>query len=210
MMWAHSAVVKLVPLGVTGGLVLLVAGSRPPDAVAAPIGIVQPGVESTCAITTAVPNRGDFGLRLGPDDPRLRDTKSPLFRRFLVYDEPYYATVDPSRIHVKRPRDPGETLRALEPVSPRLLHGQAKQVLDEPLEVKAAPDRPVTFYAPDFGTFENGKSSITVKADSEGRASAHFTPGSMHTLYRIVAASPECTGWVIFEVDALPQEDSAW
>lgn len=144
------------------------------------------------------------------NDPSLAEPGSAAYRRFLVHDERYFAGVDPARIHVQRPLAPGEHRRPIEAAASRYLVGRPQEACAVPLQVKASPGKPVTFYAPDMGTFENGADTITVEAETDGLASARFRFGGSATSYRVVAASPDCTGWVIFRLEALSEPAASW
>jgi hypothetical protein len=137
--------------------------------------------------------------------PELSDPTSAAFRRYFVYDDAYYRDIDPTRVHVTRPEARGRRLRALGNLTG---YGQALRPFARPLAVRTTPGAPVTFLAPDWGTFPNGRRCITVQADERGVASVAFRFGTMSSYHRVVAHSPEATGWVVFRLEAL--SDEAW
>lgn len=128
---------------------------------------------------------------------------SPAWDRYLVWDADYYATSDPSRIHVERPWRPGELRTPLVALTPRVGFGRPDHTYPGPLAVRARPGVPVTFYAPDWGNFPGGRRSITVESNAEGVATTTFTFWQSASYYRVVAASPVHTGVVVFELQAL-------
>ena len=70
------------------------------------------------------------------------------------------------------------------------------------LKAQGAPLAPVTFTAMDLGAFEESKlSSVTVRADKDGVATATFmaTPGAMNDV-NILCGSPLASGQVKFKV----------
>jgi hypothetical protein len=170
------------------------------------------GAGSSAAIVDAGPNKESLALTEAafpkPDDPALRDRSSRLYRRYFVYDDEYYSTVDHTRIYVSKPLAPGETRPLLLPVSKRSGIGRPLQRHQEPLVVLVQPGMPVTFFAPDLGTFPNEKTCITVKAGEQGKAMTEFTYGETSTFHRVIAHSPESRGWVVFRLEALTEE--AW
>jgi len=133
---------------------------------------------------------------------------TPAWDRYMVWDADYYARADAARIYISRPLRGGEAREPLARSSPRQGFGRPNQPLPEPLRVKVAPGVPVTFFAPDKGTFPNGQETITVKADSRGLATTTFTFWQSASYYRVVAASPLSEGWVVFDLEAL--NDAAW
>jgi hypothetical protein len=69
------------------------------------------------------------------------------------------------------------------------------------LQVLTWPGYPATFTSLDRGAFQNGLTSITVQADTDGVATAQFTAtaGTMEWV-RILAASPQAAGNVTFHI----------
>ncbi len=141
-------------------------------------------------------------------DPRELVEGSEAWDQYMVWDADYYARADPSRIYVSAPRTTSEARPPLLPLSASTGFGQPNQPYPEPLRVRAAPGVPVTFYAPDWGTFPNGQKSITVKSDASGVATTKFTFWKSASYYRVVASSPLHEGWVIFELEAL--DEATW
>ncbi|MCP3917458.1 MAG: hypothetical protein GY711_18085 [bacterium] len=137
------------------------------------------------------------------DDARLANPESDAFRRYFVYDETYYSKADPTRVWVERPLRTGEQRPCLTALSSVVGFGQPSEPYAGELRVRANADAPVTFYAPDWGTFENGERSITVQADHRGEAEAQFTFWKLASSYRVIAHSPECQGRVVFDLEAL-------
>lgn len=141
------------------------------------------------------------------DDPDLRDPGSASYRRYFVYDERYFASVDPTRIHVDRSATAAD-MRPIVALTDRVGYGRPLMPLDRPLAVRVEPGAPVTFFAPDWGTFRNGERCITVQADERGVAMTTFTFGRMASGHTVVAHSPETLGWVVYRLEAL--SDEAW
>jgi len=75
------------------------------------------------------------------------------------------------------------------------------------LAVFAEPLAPVTFHSSDRGAFQNGRATITVQADPAGKAVATFTatPGTVADVH-IAAASPLCSGKVLFWIEVVNEE----
>lgn len=109
----------------------------------------------------------------------------------------YLDTVAPGRIY--QTAKPGREVPALVPAGPDSFDvapgGEAE------LAVRTRPRAPVTFTSVNMGSFSNGLTSITVRADAEGVARATFI-ASKGTLYEvsILAASPLASGRVAFDV----------
>lgn len=112
----------------------------------------------------------------------------------------YLDIVEPGRVY--QSAQPGPRVKSVGPVG-RHRH-TIKQLESVRLQVKAAPDYPVTFTSFDLGAFSNQLTSITVVADKDGIASAVFT-GTEGTIndVNILAASPMASGRVHFVVTIL-------
>jgi len=108
----------------------------------------------------------------------------------------YLDVVEPGRVF--QTAAPGQGVPALKPASDVFvaLHGGAGL-----LSVFGAPDAPVTFTSPDGGTFDNGLSSITVRANAEGYAQVRYR-GTVNRERpaRILAGSPMATDNVTFQI----------
>jgi hypothetical protein len=111
---------------------------------------------------------------------------------FARNSKEYLAQVVPARCMQTAP--PGEGVPALQ------VQSQARAALatDEvaPLWVKGVPGAPVTFTAFDGGSFkENGLTSVTVQANANGLAVAHYTAGrGIGGDVTILAGSPLSSG----------------
>jgi len=70
--------------------------------------------------------------------------------------------------------------------------------------VRATPGAPVTFTSFDLGQFENQLTSITVRADDKGIATARFigSPGTINDV-NILVASPVNSGQAKFAVNVV-------
>lgn len=99
----------------------------------------------------------------------------------------YINTIEPGRVF--QSAQPGPDVKRIQAVSARYQRViQGEQV---PMVVRAAPDAPVTFTSFNLGHFENQLTSITVKADAEGRAAVRYTAakGTVNDV-SVLAASP--------------------
>ena len=119
--------------------------------------------------------------------------------------EKYLNKIRPARVF--DPAQPGEDVTPLEPIS-NGFHSilQGEQVV---LQVKAEAGVPVAFYTPQTGWFaENQLSSVTVKADEDGVATATFqTGGGSMGIVDVLAASPVHSRQLQFRVKVdLPQQ----
>lgn len=111
----------------------------------------------------------------------------------------YLDVVEPGRVF--QSAQPGPGVPRLESVSPYVQ--QAIQGQSVPLQVQAPPGAPVTFTSFDLGQFaENQLSSVTVKADADGLATANFigSPGTIADV-NILAASPLASAQAKFVVN---------
>ena len=121
-------------------------------------------------------------------------------------DPAYYRRADAARLYQKAPVPAGqvkheEILIVGDPFRLALPNSW----LEQPLQVRVKPGRPVTFVALDSGTFENGKTTITVPADETGLAAARFHVTNQG-YYRVLAGSPENTGPAKFSLRCLAKE----
>ncbi|MGH8191683.1 MAG: hypothetical protein ACREP2_09580 [Rhodanobacteraceae bacterium] len=121
-------------------------------------------------------------------------------------DPGYYARIDPSRVYQTSNKISYDQLPPIQALAPIHQWGLVHLPARHKLTVKAAPGRPVTFYAPQNGTFENGKFSITVKADKDGLASQTFTMGAEMGTYFAHVHCPDCKGTIVFTVEVVPPE----
>jgi hypothetical protein len=121
----------------------------------------------------------------------------------IAADSTYYQRADASRLYDKAPIPAGrkrhEELLIMREAIRLVL---PERWLEQPLVVRAKPNRPVTFLALDSGKFSNGEITITVKADAQGLASAAFFVGNQGR-YRVLAASPENAGPAAFELHCM-------
>ncbi len=111
----------------------------------------------------------------------------------------YLETIEPGRVF--DPAQPGPDVTRLVHTAPRAM--TVVQGESVPLQVKAIPDAPVTFTSFDLGRFrESLLTSVTVKADEKGIATARFeaTPGTIGHV-DILAASPLTSGQLRFMVN---------
>lgn len=109
----------------------------------------------------------------------------------------YLDVVEPGRAY--QSAQPGPGIPVLRPIGRRfhtLLQGESTA-----LKVLTKPGAPVTFTSFDLGAFVNKLTTITVKADTQGIATAEFfaTPGTINNV-NILAGSPMATGQVEFMV----------
>lgn len=112
----------------------------------------------------------------------------------------YLDEVEPGRIWQSAPEGEGvKQIARYGDFYRQLLQGESA-----PLTVKVAPLMPVTFYSPHLGRFENQLTSITVRADENGKATATWTaaPGT-HDETTIVVASPSTSGQANFLIDVV-------
>jgi hypothetical protein len=115
----------------------------------------------------------------------------------------YLETTEPGRVF--QTAQPGEGVPVLKRVSAdysRVTQGES--VL---LRVKAKPGDPISYTTFDCGAFDNGLTSITVKADDKGVAVAKLTttPGVYKDIH-ILAGSPMAASQVRFVVNvSLPE-----
>ena len=121
--------------------------------------------------------------------------------------ETYVNTIEPGRVF--QSAQPGEGVFPLRTLTPRLLTIEQGQSV--PLRVRATPGAPVTFTSFDLGQFENQLTSITVRADDKGIATARFvgSPGTINDV-NILVASPVNSGQAKFAVNVeLPRPAGA-
>ena len=113
----------------------------------------------------------------------------------------YLEIHEPARVW--QTAQPGDGVPVLKPVTAqrhRLKHGESVR-----LQVKTAPEMPVTFTSFDLGLFANGLTSISVSADAKGVAEAEFY-GSSGTMgeVNVLAGSPAAAEHVRFVVFVQP------
>lgn len=119
--------------------------------------------------------------------------------------ESYINTIEPGRVF--QSAQPGPDVKRIQAVSARYQRvTQGEQV---PMVVQATPDAPVTFTSFNLGHFENLLTSITVKADAEGKAAVRYTAakGTVNDV-SILAASPMTSAQAEFRLLVkLPKPD---
>ncbi|MFH1709043.1 MAG: hypothetical protein ABIF71_14150 [Planctomycetota bacterium] len=123
------------------------------------------------------------------------------------YNEAYYTKVDPGRIQQTRPLKEGEALPAIQIAGPGFQWVLPGKPCDNPLRVNVPTGMPCTFYAEDWGTFQNGKNCITVKADSTGIAEAFYTAPASKGGSMVLAHSPEAMGIARFSIKVVSEEE---
>ena len=127
-------------------------------------------------------------------------------------DPDYYKRIDPSRIYQTSNKVHYNQLPKLKPVSPvhhivATYRPQAAADSQVVIEVIATPGKPVTFYAPQNGTFENGKFSVTVKSDETGRARQVFTATEEPGYFPVHVHCPENKGIITFHIDSISPDE---
>jgi len=133
--------------------------------------------------------------------------RPPEFDRTAYKADPdtYINTIEPGRVF--QSAQPGPDIKRIQAVSARYQRvTQGEQV---PMVVQATPDAPVTFTSFNLGHFENQLTSITVKADAEGKAAARYTAakGTVNDV-SILAASPMTSAQAEFRLLVkLPKPD---
>ena len=130
----------------------------------------------------------------------------------IARDPDYYKRVDPSRVYQTSNKVHYNQLPKLKPVSDvhhivATYRPQAAVDSQVVIEVIATPGKPVTFYAPQNGTFENGKFSVTVKADENGRARQVFTVTEEPGYFPVHVHCPENKGIITFHIDSISPDE---
>jgi hypothetical protein len=125
------------------------------------------------------------------------------------YNEAYYAKVDPGRIQQTRPLKEGEVLPAIQVAGPGFQWALPGKPCEKPLRVKVPANMPCTFYAEDWGIFQNGKNSITVKAGPDGMAEAVYTAPASMGGSMVLAHSPEAMGIGRFSIKVVSEKELA-
>jgi hypothetical protein len=123
--------------------------------------------------------------------------------RFAADPEAYLAAVVPERVfQTAEPASDVPQLAAEVAIRQDVALGDGIN-----LRVRTLPLAPVTFCAADGGTFANGRSTVSVRADPQGLASARYAPsqGTYHRA-RVVAASPMTSGRVGFTLTVIRPE----
>ncbi len=114
----------------------------------------------------------------------------------------YLDVCEPGRVF--QPAQPGQGVKQLGVKgSPNI---EVASGASTELAVKAIPEAPVTFTSFDLGNFSNQLTSITVKADDKGIATATFFAVGTVNDCNILAASPLCSGQINFTVFIPPPE----
>ncbi len=108
----------------------------------------------------------------------------------------YLDVCEPGRVF--QPAQPGADVVQLGAKSPQYV--ELADGGSTGLAVRAVPGAPVTFTSFDLGSFSNRLTSITVRANAEGVATATFKAVGTVNDCNIMAASPLCSGQVTFMV----------
>lgn len=130
-------------------------------------------------------------------------TEAPPFdaERFAADPDSYLAEVDGRR--VLQTAQPGVTVPQLAPHSPRRMTVSPDGTAT--LRVRTAPLAPATFSSFDGGTFTNGRSTISVRADDDGIATTRWRPSAgTVNIARVTVASPSASGRVMFSLTVAP------
>ena len=134
---------------------------------------------------------------------------APKFDREAYEKDPdsYLNEVAPGRIRDRLPAAADTpTIRRTSGFRTKVLQGESVV-----LRAETEPGMPVTFYSGRLGSFEGGLSTVTVRADEQGIAQAHFTATTgTYGEIDIVAASPVRSGLARFLVEVqLPDSQSS-
>jgi hypothetical protein len=119
-------------------------------------------------------------------------------KEYAVHPAAYLEVVEPGRVF--QTAQPGKNVPRLTAMSPGLQTvNQGESVV---LRVGALPGAPVSFNSFDLGQFENQLTAITVKANEQGVAEAHFlaSPGTIEDVH-ILAGCPTTSGQARFVVN---------
>jgi hypothetical protein len=116
------------------------------------------------------------------------------------YAKKYASVVEPGRAFVSA--DPGAETPALVLDGPA--YAEIPKLGDVTFRVKTLPFAPVSAFAEDMGTFDNGLCYITLIANSQGLAdvTTHAGPG-VTNLFKIQCASPAASGVVQATVNVI-------
>jgi hypothetical protein len=122
-------------------------------------------------------------------------------QRFLADPQAYLDVVEPGRVY--QSAVPGEGVAQLELVGSAL--ATIPQGGRTELAVRTVPHAPATFTSFECGAFDNHLTTITVRADGNGVATATFSapPGTLNAV-SILAGSPLASGQVNFTVIVTP------
>lgn len=123
------------------------------------------------------------------------------------YNDAYFVQADPGRIQQTRPLKEGEVLPVIQIAGPGFQWALPGALCEQSLRVKIPPNMPCSFYAEDWGTFQNGKNCITVKADAEGMAEAFYTAPESKGGSMVLAHSPEAMGTARFSIKVVSEEE---
>lgn len=126
---------------------------------------------------------------------------TPFDRVAYVRDPASYLNIiEPCRIY--QTGDPATAEPLVTPDGHHAAMVRVAPLAEHALQVLTWPGYPATFTSLDRGAFQNGLTSITVQADTDGVATAQFTATAGTTdRVRILAASPLAAGNVTFLVD---------
>jgi hypothetical protein len=177
-----------------------------------PVAAIPPAAEpDVVGSTPSIPGDANANLRSvvaaarsGANPERLTPLIAPApydHQRFLADPQAYLDVVEPGRVF--QSAEPGEAVPQLE------LVGNAIATIPQggrtDLVVRTVPGAPTTFTSFECGAFANQLTSITVRADAGGLATATFSapPGTLNDV-SILAGSPLASGQVNFCVTVTP------
>ena len=111
--------------------------------------------------------------------------------RYFDDPEDYISRIEPGRVF--QPKQPGRNVQRIDIVGKNAFSMIRNETVS--FRVRAISNAPVSFTSFDLGTFENGLSAITVKADGDGIAEVQFKAGNgSFNQVNILAASPMTSG----------------
>jgi len=119
-----------------------------------------------------------------------RDFNPTKYKASKKYRTDYLNTHEPGRVY--QVAQPGKEVTVLQRVSN--VYQEVEQGSKVTLEVKGKPGYPCTFTSMDLGMFENGLTSITKEANSNGKVAVEFhgVPGTIANT-NILCSSPVCS-----------------
>ena len=197
---------SLKPVGLIATLCVAVVGASPviaqerPDPVGKPPELPANANANIASVVEAVTTR------------QFPERRSPLIMpppfngaAFAANPQAYLNVVEPGRVF--QSAAPGlqtPVLRTLEGASFMIAVGESCT-----LKVQTAPNAPVSFLTMDLGTFSNGLTAITVRADQQGVATATYSASDgVIADVNILAGSPMASGQVQFHVVVTEQSVS--
>lgn len=158
---------------------------------------LDPAASSTLTATFEALNEGAATKHPERVNPFLSPPRFDL-QAYRTDPEAYLSIVEPGRVwQSAQPADGVPVIRRISPRKHTLRQGESVR-----LQVKVAPNAPVTFTAFDLGAFDNGLTSISVAANADGIAEAAYTatPGTI-ALGNILASSPLASGRTKFQTE---------